>query len=429
MILRMAARPEVKTGTVLSSLYGPVDTFIEITNNGAGTAQIDEYQLILSSPDEEEAAYGTELLSADVRAIGYRILPLPNSECQYLVEFSIELWEQIRYIGEVTIGVDIYEDLDLPPVMLWIRTIRFSSDALIIYSNGTIASTGLHPDHGTNSGSIVIRACSYDLLLGESGTIVVQFTAAKYPLSISTLWTSDIAEIPFPTPNLQAHSYDIAPSETLSKFRVTGTIDRMTFGMHLLTNAYRNSSRTGAATKDTESLFILREGIILEQEATLDTIAPFPIAQNSSGPDCTWYGQTPPTKLCQERNTGVPADVRSTNNDNAHMVLPMQQQENDRPIDIDDLPDCQPVEVPRPTVPTYGPTERTSTSSPISDEQPTTTEPELITPSPSTVVSESTEIPSPGQDSAGYSVNRLSVSCWNVSLATMITTNTLVDLS
>jgi hypothetical protein len=181
MILRKAARPEVKTRTVLPFLYGPVDTSIEITNNGAGTAQIDAYQLILSSPDEEEAAYGTELLSADIRAIGYRILPIPNSECWYLVEFSIEFWEQIRYIGEVTIGVDIYEDLDLPPVTLWIRTIPFSSDALIIYSNGTIACTGLHPGHGANSGNIVIRACSNDLLLDERGTIFVQFTTAKYP--------------------------------------------------------------------------------------------------------------------------------------------------------------------------------------------------------------------------------------------------------
>ena len=374
MILRKAARPAVKTGTVLPSLYGPVDTTIEITNNGAGVAQIDAYQLIHSSPDEEEAPYGTELLSADVRAIGYRILPVPNSECQYLVEFSIELWEQIRYIGEVTIGVDIYQDLDQPPVTLWIRTIPFSSDALIIYADGTIACTGFHPDHGSNSRNIVIRACSNDLLLSESGTIFVQFTTAKYPLSISTLWTSDIAEIPFPTPNLQAHSYDIAPGETLSELRVTGTIDRMTFGMHLVTNAYRDSSRTGAATRGTESLFVLRDGIVLQQETTLDSIISFPVALDFSGPDCTWYGQIPPTKVCRARNTGTPANVRSTNNDSTHMVLPMQQQENDLPIDIDDLPDCQPAEVPRLTVPTYGPTEKPTTGSPISVEMPTTTE-------------------------------------------------------
>ncbi|KAL3906420.1 MAG: hypothetical protein SGILL_009279, partial [Bacillariaceae sp.] len=347
LILRQAARPSIIGGS-LPTLYGPVDINLTIANPGAGTAQLDAYQLIVSSPDEAEAPYGTEEVSADVRSIGYRIIPVFSETCQHLIEFSINLWETVRYVGEVTIGIDVYQDLATPPVTVWTQAVPFSPDAKIILPDGSITCTGLHPDHASNSGNIIVRACSDDLMLDGNGTIHAQFKTAAYPEEISTLWTSDIVEIAYPTPNLQAHSYNIASGETLENFRIFGSVDRSTFGMQLVANAYRDKDSTGAATTATETLMVVRQGIVLPTQTTPEGFIPLPVAQNISGPDCSWHARES-SQPCQRKagNHGNGITSASTSN-----VQPLQQ---DLVITEDDIPDCTPVEVPRLSVPTHGP--------------------------------------------------------------------------
>jgi hypothetical protein len=105
---------------------------------------------------------------------------------------------------------------------------------------------------------------------------------------------------------------------------------------------------------DTESLFVLREGIVLEQEATLDTIVPFPIAQKFSGPNSTKIFGTRFYKVwANTTNEAMPKEKhRYSSRRTIHKQLQRAHgttnaaTRNDRPIDIDDLPDCQPVEVP-----------------------------------------------------------------------------------
>ena len=41
-------------------------------------------------------------------------------------------------MGEVTIGIDVWQDLQMPPVTIWTQPVPFSPDAKIIRPDGTI---------------------------------------------------------------------------------------------------------------------------------------------------------------------------------------------------------------------------------------------------------------------------------------------------
>ncbi len=381
LLLRQSSRLRFMEGTSLPSTYGPVDTNLTIVNEGAGIAQIDAYELLISDQDNEEPPFGAAVVSADVRTVGYRILPVNDSGCDRLVEFSFALWERVSTASEVTLGVDIYRANEQVPLTLWMPSAPLSTDAVLIHPNKTLQCTGFRSDHGSNTGNIVIRACSNDLLLMDDTTIEIQAWSGAYPMVISEIWSSIRVPLPYPTPRLRAHSYDIAPGETLSTFHVTGEIDRFTAGLQLITNAYRNSNHSGASTRETESLLVLREGIVVEQEVTKDILVPFPVTQDFSGPDCDWLTKSP--TLCQadsESNVEVAASTRSAPLYMDDVVRP-QQESVDEEFPEDDFTDCPPVEVPRMTVPTHGPTE-TPTMNPTGPTLTPTETPTTALPSP-----------------------------------------------
>jgi hypothetical protein len=178
MLLRQAAAPILAPGTSLPSTYGLLDTNLTITNEGAGIAQIDAFELIYSDVDDPEGDYGNDEVTADIRTIGYRTVPVNESGCDYLVEFSFQTWERTRHVGHHTLRADIYPDVDEAPVTLWIPSFPSLSDSYIIDRNGTNHCTGLPSDHSTNTVNAIIRACSNDSLLsGEGALFYAKFRA------------------------------------------------------------------------------------------------------------------------------------------------------------------------------------------------------------------------------------------------------------
>jgi hypothetical protein len=311
VLLRQAAEVTVANPFLPSIDGSPVDVPIGLVNNGAGVAQIDSYELIFISEDLPESGRGSNNPDSDFRYIGYKVLPVFERDCEYLLEFAITTWERTQRLWfsffEIRIDTDGDRSFDLTLFNTGPSLSRsdIAECRLRNLATGEETCTGFTVDHSTNTANTVLRVCSNDLGISEAQVINV----AALTYTIPTAITSDvtvITQILFPDPALAASSYDILPGDSLDSIVVSGAgrvqNNLPSLGLLLLTNSYRDSSNTGAATKETEALAILRLGVNDPVEVTPD-IQELPVTDDVSGPDCTWKQDLP--SVCP--STAVPA--------------------------------------------------------------------------------------------------------------------------
>jgi hypothetical protein len=406
MLLRRASYLQVAPGSFLPTNGGDFSYDISVTNYGAGVAQVDSFDVVAIGGDRLEGGYGSAAASADIRTIGYRTFPLNKTGCDHLVEFSFQTWERSRHVGLAGYFVQVQADLGAPSYLLFSPELGELSRGLYIENpNGAISCTGFSPDHCTNSANTILRACSNDLGLTEPGIIYASFALSTNAREF--IQGTRLIAIPFPRGRLAAPSYDVAYGETLNSFTVSGTIGPSTAGVQLVTNSYRNNNSTGAATRDTESLLILQEGVTLQAELTPDTNLPLPIATDFAGPRCNWnenecqllskvQGLKRMAPQSAETNIYIPGEETKSE---------IAQLEQDEESGL-----CDQVETPRMVVPTHVPSSQPSsmptgpTASPSAD--PSASPSAVPTASPSTTPT--TASPSAGpiaSPSAGPSVS------------------------
>ncbi len=371
MIIRQAAAPVLANGTALPFEWGPVDKNFTIINQGVGIAQIDAFELIYSDPDDPEAEYGVLQVDSDIRSIGYRTVPVGEPDCEYTVEFSFQTWERFTHVGQHSLTADVYPNgMEEDFFTLVMLPSPFVSQTYVVQnSDNSTFCTGFPTDHSSNTANTILRACSNDLQLEDQQNFTVQFRAFAYPLSISSSFLSSPLSLTFPEPRLSAPSYDIGPLETLEEFHVNGEISSESYGVQLVTNAFRSWNRTGAASRATETILLVKRGIELETEVTPDVVI-WPGLFNETGPTCDLALPAEPT--CQAPNT----DDGSGSTEGEI-------------LEIDDIrqtptPACPPVEVPRLIVPTQAPTEALSNFPTTTTLPPTampTQEPQTLAPS------------------------------------------------
>jgi hypothetical protein len=317
MLLRQAAEVTV-ANPLLPSINGlPVNVSIGLVNSGAGVAQIDSYELLFTSEDDPENGRGSSDPDSDFRYIGYRVLPVFETDCDYLLEFAITTWERTQRLLNTFFQISIDIDGDVRPDFTLFNTgPGLDSDIAecrLENSSGVDICTGFTVDHGTNTANTVLRVCSNDLGISEPQVINVGVTTYTLPTSNSLSDGTVFRSILFPEPALVAPSYDVVPGGTLESILVSGpggVPNRPpSLGLLLFTNAYRDSTNTGAATKETEALAILRSGINDPVEVTPD-VQELPVTDNVGGPDCTWKQDVP--SVCPSATVALPS-VTSTN--------------------------------------------------------------------------------------------------------------------
>jgi subtilisin family serine protease len=316
-LLRQAADVTV-LNPVLPDINGsPVEVPVGLVNNGAGVAQIDSYQLLFVSEDDPENARGSDDPPSDFRYIGYRVLPVFETDCDYLLEFAITTWERTQrlYLHHFEIRIDIDGDLE-PEWVLYNTGPIYKSDTVDCRLRNKITGeeecTGFAVDHSTNTANTVLRVCSNNLGIFDPQVINVEFVTYSFPKIIRSDATN-FTQILFPDPTLVAPSYDIPPGGSLDDILVSGPgriqNNLPSLGLLLFTNAYRDSSNTGAATKETEALAILRSGVNDPFEVTPD-FRQLPVTSNIDGPTgCTWELELP--SVCPSATFSVPGDFET----------------------------------------------------------------------------------------------------------------------
>jgi hypothetical protein len=161
-----------KSGDVSSSAptMAP-DGSVTLTNNSAaGTAQIDAYSLLGTSPDMPEGPVGGQAPVVDLKSIGVQTIPVPAGFCSpdpsFLLLFAVNTWErQTHANAPAAFEWQLSTDADPEPEFF-----VFNLDAALNFSDGrnlTFVQAAGSPqveaffftDHGTNSGNTVLTIC------------------------------------------------------------------------------------------------------------------------------------------------------------------------------------------------------------------------------------------------------------------------------
>jgi hypothetical protein len=186
------------------------------------------------------------------------VLPVFETDCEYVLEFAITTWERTQrlYNTNFQISIDIDGDF-LPEFDLYNTSPGLDSDIAECrhFGPGGVQScTGFAIDHSTNTLNTVLRVCSNDLGISEPQVINVRAITFTVPTSSPLSDITTFTPILFPEPALAVPSYDILPGESLDSILVTGSSQIQStppLSILLMTNSYRDSSSTGAATRET----------------------------------------------------------------------------------------------------------------------------------------------------------------------------------
>lgn len=368
LLIRKAANVSVSNKTLPSSIVAS-STVIEVENQGAAVGQVDTFELLVLSQDDPESPQGEDDVPSDLRAVGYRTLDVGEPYCSFLLEFAFTLWERPLHIVPhyvfATISVD---DTDYVLYNNGIPHRNIECKILNAQTNATIC-TGFPVDHATNTGNIVLRACAEHFGITEARSILVQFHASAVPSRVETFTDStDVVEIRVPGQSISADSFNIRPGEaqrslTVKQESTLVSGNHESLGLQLITNAYRSVHSTGAATSDTEVLFVLKEDVTPPFERTPDTVT-FPAAADMTGPLCQWredacslLPSAAPTYTASPTTTPRPTwSPTMTAEPTSERTPPPQEVRTPEPS-------CPPNAVPRAQFPTTSPWPTAETSS------------------------------------------------------------------
>ena len=139
---------------------------------------MDAYQLLGLSKDDPESKYGSSEGPPDIRAVGYRTIPVNAPNCSYVAEFVISLWESRRHITPLFLGVQFSDEFFEPISSLTSDPGNdFLSQKVMVANADGKACTGFYLDHSPGSANIIIRACGEQLGLKVNKSFNVDFAS------------------------------------------------------------------------------------------------------------------------------------------------------------------------------------------------------------------------------------------------------------
>ncbi len=247
---------------------------VDLTNNGVGTAQIDSYSLLATSPNMPEGAAGLQSPTPDIRGVGINTFPVPAGFCSgqqsFIWAFAVNTWERQQHLLPVShqFWLDTNQDGTSDYVVLN-RDLTFSgvSDGRQVswafnLATGS-ASAFFFAEHSMNTGNTVMYICGEQI--GLTGTDMLNTNVDMFVVAqdfyyggpgdfVGGLTVTPLGERYFGIPgDIPGMSEDILTVIDFGLF--PGNTDEV--GIMLVTNGDRGSGVRGGATKATEA-YLLR---------------------------------------------------------------------------------------------------------------------------------------------------------------------------
>jgi subtilisin family serine protease len=152
------------------TLVGGVGT-VDLTNNSAvGTARIDSYSLVATSPNDPETGSGDSIADVDLRAFGTATFAVPSSVCTSNIALVhvVNTWErQIHANAPALFEIDLDTDQDgdvdyavFNQDLAGIDALSDGRNAVFVLNVATgVASAFFFTDHGTNGSNTGLTFC------------------------------------------------------------------------------------------------------------------------------------------------------------------------------------------------------------------------------------------------------------------------------
>ena len=310
------ARQSAKVLASKTTLISGYPDTISLENAGAGTAQIDMFDMVAISDNLPEGKAGAETPTPDIRAVGVITMLANRDECEggFALEFAINSWERQAHLLPVTyyVFLDVNGDGDLDwAVWNGMNNDESAQMQTVVTDLSTYDRTAkYYTEHATNTANTVLRICSeqigmtleehilggkrqeitveveaYDYLYGGPGDILAQFNMIPFGerytnnpgISSPAIW-------PLREPLKEAHE-DIQPdgSSALSVYDMLNgigeshdNINPQSYGALIFTNSNRGEGARGAATFETESILLLAPGVKAPKRANNATDSTHP---------------------------------------------------------------------------------------------------------------------------------------------------------
>ena len=243
-----------------------------LTNTGVGTAQIDAYALLATSPDLPEGAMGAQSPTPDIRAVGINTFPVPAGFCSasesFIWAFAINTWERQEHL--LPVSHQVYLDTNQDGIDDYVILNRDLSGLGTISDGRQVAwaldlATGsasafFFAEHSMNTGNTVLLVCAEQIGLSAADMLATNVNMYVIAQDFYFGGPGDLVDGLTVTPLGERYfgvTADIAGKSTGS----LTTIDFGLFpgntpehGLMLVTNGDRGAGARGGATEATEAL-------------------------------------------------------------------------------------------------------------------------------------------------------------------------------
>ena len=249
---------------------GGFPTTVGLNNTGVGTAQIDGYALVATSPDQPSGAPGEQEPTPDLRAVGVNTFTPSGCPGGFIWAFAINTWERQSHLLPVIFIVALDTDQDGTDDY-WVLNsdlagpFDFGDGRQVTWAVDLVtgdASAFFFAEHATNTGNTVLLICGAQVGLSEADLLATNVDMSVEAFDfyfggpgdfIDGITVTPLGEQYFPlASDLPGNTsgavdiYDFAP--------FPGNTPEL--GVLLITNGDRGAGARGGATQETEALIL-----------------------------------------------------------------------------------------------------------------------------------------------------------------------------
>lgn len=275
-VLPRAAAEVVADSTEFAA--GGFPSVVGLTNNGVGTAQIDAYSIVATSPELPEGGPGEQAPTPDIAAVGVNTFTVPADVCDagFVWAFAFDMHERETHaVVPASYWVDLDTDQDGTPdyaVFTWDlsglpnlgdgRTLTWAAPYVSFPSTIGNASAFFFAEHATVTGNVALYLCGEQIGMTSADLLATNVDAQAFAFDIYFGGPGDATDVFTVTP--LGEQYFGLPADIPGNS--AGSVAVYDFGpfpgntpeegVMLFTNGDRGAGAHGGATEETEAIHL-----------------------------------------------------------------------------------------------------------------------------------------------------------------------------
>jgi hypothetical protein len=246
------------------------DQQVTLTNTGVGTAQIDAFALVATSPDLPQGAKGAQAPTPDLRAVGVNTFGSGGCDAGFIWAFAVNTWERQQHL--LPVSHQVWLDIDLDGVDDYVILNRDASGLGTISDGRQLtwsldlrtgaADAFFFAEHATSTGNTVLYVCGEQVGLDLGDLLSTHVGMDVIAQDFFNGGPGDIVEDIVVTPlgeRFVGVAGDVAGNSsgalTVQDWGMfPGNTEEL--GLMVLTNGDRGTGNHGGATQATETVLL-----------------------------------------------------------------------------------------------------------------------------------------------------------------------------